>query len=107
MLWVYFRRLVVIVTDRSVSISPCPKNWCMPSVTFDTDSEVEELEQNLLELQHHLLELKQFLLEWTKQDIQKARRDSDDERIVLYNSAKSVIDAKQKRVNLLRALVYS
>ena len=79
----------------------------MPTVTFDTDSEVADLEQNLLELQHHLLELKQFLLEWTKQDIQKAQRDSDDERTVLYNSAKSVIDAKQKRVNLLRALVYS
>ena len=79
----------------------------MPSVTFDTDSEVEELEQNLLELQHHLLELKQFLLEWTKQDIQKARQDSDDERNVLYNSAKSVIDKKQKRVNLLRALLYA
>ena len=79
----------------------------MPTVTFDTDSEVAELEQNLLELQHHLLELKQFLLEWTKQDIEKARQDSDDERIVLYNSAKSVIDAKQKRVNLLRALLYA
>ena len=79
----------------------------MPTVTFDTDSEVAELEQNLLELPHHLLELKQFLLEWTKQDIQKARRDSDDERTILYNSAKSVIDKKQKRVNLLRALVYS
>ena len=79
----------------------------MPSVTFDTDSEVEELEQNLLELQHHLLELKQFLLEWTKQDIQKARRDSNDERTVLYNSTKSVIDKKQKRVNLLRALLYA
>ena len=64
----------------------------MPTVTFDTDSEVAELEQNLLELQHHLLELKQFLLEWTKQDIQKARRDGDDERTVLYNSAKSVIN---------------
>ena len=93
MLWVYFRRLVIIVTERSVSISPCPQNWCMPSVTFDTDSEVEELEQNLLE--------------WTKQDIEKARRDSDDERIVLYTSAKSVIDKKQKRVNLLRALLYA
>ena len=79
----------------------------MPTVTFDTDSEVAELEQNLLELQHHLLELKQFLLEWTKQDIQKARRDSDDERTILYNSAKSVIDKKQKRVNLLRALLYA
>ena len=79
----------------------------MPTVTFDTDSEVAELEQNLWELQHHLLELKQFLLEWTKQDIQKARRDSDDERTILYNSAKSVIDKKQKRVNLLRALLYA
>ena len=79
----------------------------MPSVTFDTDSEVAELEQNLLELQHHLLELKQFLLEWTKQDIEKARRDSNDERTVLYNSAKSVINKKQKRMNLLRALVYA
>ncbi len=79
----------------------------MPTVTFDTDSEVAELEQNLLELQHHLLELKQFLLEWTKQDIQKAQQDSDDERTILYNSAKSVIDAKRKRVNLLLALVYA
>ena len=30
----------------------------MLTVTFDTDSEVAELEQNLFELQHHLLELK-------------------------------------------------
>jgi hypothetical protein len=29
------------------------------------------------------------------------------ERTVLYTSAKSVIDAKQKRVNFLRALLYA
>ena len=79
----------------------------MPLVTFDTDSEIAELEQNLLELQHHLLELKQYLLEWSKQDIEESHKDSAEERHVLYSSAKSIIDTKQKRVNLLRALVYA
>ena len=79
----------------------------MPHATFDTDSEIAELEQNLLELQHHLLELKQYLLEWSKQDIEESHKDSAEERHVLYSSAKSIIDTKQKRVNLLRALVYA
>ena len=79
----------------------------MPHVTFDTDSEIAELEQNLLELQHHLLELKQYLLECSKQDIEESHKDSAEERHVLYSSAKSIIDTKQKRVNLLRALVYA
>ena len=79
----------------------------MPNVTFDTESEIAELEQQLLELQHHLLELKQYLLEWSKQDIEKSHRDSAEERYILYSSAKSIINAKQKRVNLLRALAYA
>ena len=69
----------------------------MPNVTFDTDSEIAELEQNLLELQHHLLELKQYLLEWSKQDIEESHKDGAEERHVLYSSAKSIIDTKQKR----------
>ena len=33
----------------------------MPTVPFDTETEVAELAQNLLELQHHLLDLKQHI----------------------------------------------
>jgi hypothetical protein len=79
----------------------------MSTVTFDTKSEIAELEQHLLELQHHLLELKQYILRWSKQDIEKSHKDSAEERHILYSSARSIIDAKQKRVNLLRALVYA
>jgi hypothetical protein len=46
------------------------------------DSEITELEQ-------HLLELKQYILKWSKQDIPKSHKDSDEERHVLYTSAKS------------------
>jgi len=51
----------------------------MPTVTFDTKSEIAELEHHLLELQHHLLELKQYILRWSKQDIEKSLKDSDEE----------------------------
>ena len=79
----------------------------MPHVTFDTESEIAELEHHLLELQHDLLELKQYLLEWSKQDIEESHKDTAEERHVLYTSAKSIIDTKQKRVNLPRALLYA
>ena len=62
----------------------------MPTVPFDTESEIAELVQNLLELQHQLL----------------SHKDSHEERHILYSSAKSIIYKKQRRVNLLRALVY-
>ena len=71
------------------------------------DSEITELEQYLLELQHHLLELKHIILRWSKQDIEKSHKDSAEERYILYTCAKSIIDKKQRRVNLLRALVYA
>jgi hypothetical protein len=50
----------------------------MPNVTFDTESEIAELEQTLLELQHHLL----------------SHKDSHEERHILYSSAKSIIYKK-------------
>lgn len=58
----------------------------MPNVTFDTESEIAELEQHLLELQHHLLELKQYILKWSKQDIEKSHKHSAEERYILYTS---------------------
>ena len=79
----------------------------MQTVTFDTESEIAELEQHLLELQHHLLELKHIILRWSKQDIEKSHKASAEERYILYTCAKSIIGEKQRRVNLLRALVYA
>jgi len=52
----------------------------MPTVPFDTESEIAELEQNLLELQHQLL----------------SHKDSHEERHILYSSAKSIIDKKRE-----------
>lgn len=57
----------------------------MPTVTFDTKSEIAELE-HLLEVQHHLLELKQYILKWSKQDIEKSHKHSAEERYILYTS---------------------
>jgi hypothetical protein len=45
----------------------------MPTVTFDTDSEITEVEQ-------YLLELKQYILKWSKQDIEISHKDSAEER---------------------------
>jgi hypothetical protein len=59
----------------------------MQTVTFDTKSEIAELE-------HHLLELKHIILRWSKQDIEKSHKDSHEERHILYTSAKSIINKK-------------
>ena len=65
------------------------------------------LKPEITELEHHLSELKQYILKWSKQDIEKSHKDSDEERHILYSSAKSIINAEQKRMDLLRALVYA
>ena len=65
------------------------------------------LKPEITELEHHLSELKQYILKWSKQDIEKSHKDSDEERHILYTSAKSIINEKQRRVDILRTLVYA